>query len=255
MTGSDSLAIGVDIGGTGIKAALVDVVSGTLVSSRLKTPTPAGGEPEDIIGAAAELIRELDSPDMPVGVAFPSAIRGGRTLSAANVSSRWVGLAAEEMFEGALQRSIVFINDADAAGIAEHRFGAAGDQAGLVIVTTLGTGIGSAFVFDGVLQPNTELGHLLWEGQPAEHLLSARARERRGLDWPTWGRELGGYYRHLETLFHPELFVISGGVSKSPELFVPHIEVDTPVRVAQLQNNAGIIGAASLGAEGHRRTV
>ncbi|MGO1938673.1 MAG: polyphosphate--glucose phosphotransferase [Agrococcus casei] len=244
---SSAQAIGVDIGGTGVKAALVDAVSGTLLSKRIKVPTPEGGEPDDIIDAVWSLIQKLGSPEVPVGVTFPAVVRNGSTMSAANVSHQWIGLEAERLFEQRLGRGITFVNDADAAGVAEQRFGAAKDQGGLVLVTTLGTGIGSAFIYNGVLQPNSELGHLLWhQGDSAEKLLSARARERRDLAWADWGRELTDYYRHLEALFSPSLFVISGGVSKSPEKFVPHIDIETPIAIATLKNNAGIIGAAAL---------
>lgn len=240
-------AVGVDIGGTGVKAALVDVGSGELLSERHKVATPKGGEPEDIVAAVAQLLKELGSPDAEVGVTFPAIVRHGKTMSAANVSDRWIGLEAETLFEQGLGRDITFVNDADAAGVAEQQFGAAKDQQGLVIVTTLGTGIGTAFIYRGVLQPNTELGHLHWKGtESAETLLSARARERRDLDWQDWGGELTDYYRHLELLFSPELFVISGGVSKKPEKFVPFIDIETPIAIAKLKNNAGIIGAAHL---------
>lgn len=245
-------AVGVDIGGTGVKAALVDVDSGKLLSERLKVATPEGGEPEDIVAAVAYLLGQLGEPQVEIGVTFPAVVRHGRTMSAANVSEKWIGLQAESLFEEALGRDITFVNDADAAGVAEQQYGAAKDQGGLVIVTTLGTGIGSAFIFNGILQPNTELGHLLWhDGDSAERTLSARARERRDLGWKAWGRELGDYYRHLEHLFSPELFVISGGVSKKPEKFVPFIEVETPIAIAELRNNAGIIGAAHLAQLGH----
>lgn len=245
-------AVGVDIGGTGVKAAIVDVDSGELLSDRLKVSTPEGGEPEDIVAAVAYLLGQLGEPQVEIGVTFPAIVRRGKTMSAANVSSRWVGLEAEALFEQGLNRDITFVNDADAAGVAEQRYGAAKDQSGLVIVTTLGTGIGSAFIYNGVLQPNTELGHLMWhDGDSAERHLSARARERRDLSWQTWGEELTEYYHYLERLFSPELFVISGGVSKRPERFVPYIDVDTPIAIAELRNNAGIIGAAHLAHLGH----
>lgn len=250
---TESQAIGVDIGGTGVKAALVDAVTGERLSSRLKTPTPEGGEPEAIVEAVTGLVDQLGSRTVPVGVTFPAVVRDGRTMSAANVSKRWIGLEAEKLFEDHLGRDITFVNDADAAGVAEQRFGAAKDQGGLVIVTTLGTGIGSAFIYDGILQPNSELGHLLWhQGDSAELLLSARARERRDLPWEQWGAELTEYYRHLELLFSPQLFVISGGVSKTPELFVPYIDIETPIAIAKLKNNAGIIGAAALAHDAER---
>lgn len=247
-------AVGVDIGGTGVKAAIVDIVSGQLLSERMKVATPPGGEPDDIVAAVAHLLNELGNPAGEVGITFPAVVRDGTTMSAANVSKDWIGLDAEKLFEDALGRDITFVNDADAAGIAEQRYGAAYDHDGLVIVTTLGTGIGSAFIFNGVLQPNTELGHLLWhDGQSAEITLSARARERRDLDWKDWGRELTDYYSHLEGLFSPSLFVISGGVSKRPEKFVPYIDIATPIAIAELRNNAGIIGAAYLAHADHLR--
>ncbi|HIY66969.1 MAG TPA: ROK family protein [Candidatus Agrococcus pullicola] len=240
-------AVGVDIGGTGVKAALVDVETGELLSERHKVATPKGGEPEDIVAAVTRLLSAIGEPDAEVGITFPAIVRQGKTMSAANVSDRWIGLDAESLFEKSLGRDITFVNDADAAGVAEQQYGAAKDQQGLVIVTTLGTGIGTAFIYRGVLQPNTELGHLHWKGtDSAETLLSARARERRDLGWREWGGELAEYYRHLELLFSPELFVISGGVSKRPDRFVPFIDIATPIAIAKLKNNAGIIGAAHL---------
>lgn len=249
MTASDTTAVGIDIGGTGIKAAVIDVSTGALLSKRVKTPTPPGGEPQDILAAAAALVRSLPSTDSPVGVAFPSVVKNGHTFTASNVSDSWVGLPAEQIFAEQLDRPVVLMNDADAAGLAEQRYGAARGQSGLVLVTTLGTGIGTAFVYNGVLQPNVELGHLQWQGGSAEQQLSARARERRDLPWDEWGRELTGLYRHMERLFSPELFIISGGVSKRPELFLPYIDIATPIAIATLANNAGIIGAAALAAD------
>lgn len=243
-------AIGIDIGGTGIKGALVDTGSGELLSDRIKVATPRGGEPEAIVAAVAEMVQQFeDAPaDVPIGVCFPAVVLHGRTMSAANVSKRWIGLEAEQLFEASLGRDIVFVNDADAAGVAEAYFGAAKDKAGLVIVTTLGTGIGSALLYDGVLVPNTELGHLEIDGRDAEKRASFAAKERGRLSWARWARRLQRYYSHVEMLFSPELFVVGGGVSKHADEFLPLLRLRTPIIPAELRNNAGILGAAWLAA-------
>lgn len=243
-----NLAIGIDVGGTGIKGALVDTATGELASERLKVATPSGGEPEAIIAAVAEMVSQIGSAadGAPIGVCFPAVVRHGRTMSAANVSKRWIGLEAERLFEAALGRDILFINDADAAGVAEQRFGAAKDQRGLVLLTTLGTGIGSALLIDGVLVPNTELGHLEVDGRDAERRASFAAKERGRLSWARWARRLQRYYAHLEMLFSPDLFIVGGGVSKNADLFLPLLKLSTPIVPAVQRNNAGILGAAWL---------
>lgn len=240
-------AIGVDIGGTGIKAALVDVRSGELLSDRIKLPTPTGGEPEAIAKVVVELVQQLcASKQTPVGVTFPAIVKHGRTLSAANVSDQWIGFEAEAFFERHLGRPIHFVNDADAAGIAEDHWGAAKDVDGLVILTTLGTGIGGALIYRGVLVPNAELGHLELDGHDAESRASNKAREREGLSYAEWAERLQRYYAHLEFIFSPDLFVVGGGVSKSADKFLPLLGLQTPVVPATLRNNAGIMGAAAL---------
>lgn len=242
-------AIGIDIGGTGIKGAIVDLDAGELVSDRVKHPTPEGGEPEAIIETVAQLVDELGTDGVAhIGVCFPAIVRNGRTMSAANVSERWIGLDADTLFGEALGRDIHFVNDADAAGYAEAVSGAARDQQGLVIMTTLGTGIGSAFIYDGVLIPNTELGHLELGGDDAEHWAANSAREREGLSFAQWAERLTRYYRHVEFLFSPDLFIIGGGVSKQHDEFMHLIDVETPIVPAVLRNNAGIMGAAALAA-------
>ncbi len=245
-----TLAVGIDIGGTGIKGALVDVASGELASPRTKVPTPEGGDPEAVMGAVAELVAGFgpEADDVPLGVCFPAIVRHGRTMSAANVSKRWIGLEAESLFEATLGRDIAFVNDADSAGVAEAHFGAARGVDGLVIVTTLGTGIGSAFLHDGVLVPNTELGHLEIDGHDAETRAAYSAKERESLSWEEWTARLQRYYRTLEFLFSPELFVVGGGVSKHHEEFLPLLELSTPIVPAAHRNNAGILGAAWLAA-------
>lgn len=245
-----SLAIGIDIGGTGIKGALVDVTTGELVSERIKVATPAGGEPADIVAEVAAIVERLgdSTGKVPVGVCFPAVVVGGRTMSAANVSKRWIGLPAEALFEQTLGRDIVFVNDADAAGVAELHFGAARGIRGLVIMTTLGTGIGSAFLYDGVLIPNTELGHLEIDGKDAERRASFAAKERGRLSWARWAKHLQRYYSTVEMLFSPALFVVGGGVSKEADQFLPLLHLRTPIVPAGLRNNAGILGAAWLAA-------
>ncbi|MGN6126410.1 MAG: ROK family protein, partial [Humibacter sp.] len=187
---TSTTAIGIDIGGTGIKGGVVDLETGELLSDRVKLPTPKGGEPDDVVEVAREVLDTLTGgdPKDPVGVCFPAIVKGGRTLSAANVSKKWIGLEAEKKFEKALGRDIHFVNDADAAGYAETTFGAAKGVNGLVLLTTLGTGIGSALIYNGVLVPNAELGHLEIDGHDAESRAAYSAKEREDLDWKQWAK-------------------------------------------------------------------
>lgn len=243
-------AIGIDIGGTGIKGAVVDLGTGQLVTERFKVRTPPGGRPREILNATEELLagiaEEADGTKLPLGLCFPAVVKHGRTLSAANISEEWIGLPAEELFERALGREIHFINDADAAGIAELRYGAVAGVDGVAILTTLGTGIGSAIINDGVLVPNTELGHLELDGHDAERRAAYSAMERDSLNWEQWAERLQRYYSHLESLFSPDLFVVGGGVSKYHEQFLPLLDLRTPIVPAVHRNSAGILGAASL---------
>lgn len=243
-------ALGIDIGGTGIKAAIVDTDTGELISERLKLATPTGGEPDAIVKTVVELIEMLGGLEdgVPVGVCFPAIVRGGRTMSAANVSKKWIGLEAEALFEKALGRDIHFVNDADAAGYAEARYGAAKGVPGLVILTTLGTGIGSALIYNGVLVPNSELGHIIVDGRDAEKRASFAAKERGRLSWERWAKRLQRYYETIEMLFSPDLIIVGGGVSKSHELYLPLLKLQAPIIPAVLRNNAGILGAAALAA-------
>jgi polyphosphate glucokinase len=243
-----SQAVGIDIGGTGIKAAIVDLETGSLLTDRVKRSTPDGGEPNDILETVVDLVDELGVSDrrVPIGVCFPAVVKNGRTMSAANISKKWIGLEAEKLFERALGRDIHFVNDADAAGFAEARFGAARGVPELVIMTTLGTGIGSALVYDGVLIPNSELGHLEIDGRDAEERAANSAREREDLSWEDWAKRLQRYYSHVEALFSPRLFIVGGGVSKNQDQFLPLLKLNTPIVAATLRNNAGILGAAAL---------
>lgn len=245
-------ALGVDIGGTGTKAALVDCASGDLLSDRIKLPTPAGGEPGAIVETVVRLIEQLGGIEsgLPVGVCFPAIVKDGKTMSAANVSKKWIGLEAERLFEKGIGHNIHFVNDADAAGFAEVKYGAAKGINGLVLLTTLGTGIGSALIYNDVLIPNSELGHLQLDGKDAEKRASFAAKERDHLTWKAWALRLQKYYTHLEILFSPDLFLVGGGVSKSHELFLPLLTLNTPILPAVHRNNAGILGAAALAAQG-----
>jgi len=245
-----TLAIGIDIGGTGIKGALVDTTSGELMSERIKVPTPRGGEPADIVAEVSAMVERFgdSTGKVPVGVCFPAVVINGHTMSAANVSKRWIGLPAEMLFEKTLGRDITFVNDADAAGVAELHFGAAKGKRGLVIMTTLGTGIGSALLYDGMLIPNTELGHLEVDGRDAETRASFAAKERGRLTWRNWAKRLQRYYDTVEMLFSPSLIVVGGGVSKEADDFLPLLKLRAPIVPAVLRNNAGILGAAWLAA-------
>lgn len=244
-------AIGIDIGGTGIKGALVDVQTGELLSDRVKLPTPEGGEPDDIVKTVQEVISQIPDvhPDTPVGVCFPAIVQHGRTMSAANVSDKWIGLEAEKLFEDAIGRDITFVNDADAAGYCEAQFGAAKGKMGLVIMTTLGTGIGSALIFDGRLVPNAELGHIELDGSDDyEKVASFAAKEREDLSYKHWAKRLQKFYAHLEALFSPDLFIVGGGVSKHADHYLPLLDLKAPIVPALFRNNAGILGCASLAA-------
>ena len=241
-------AIGIDIGGTGIKAALVDIKRGELVSERIRVETPAGGEPEDIANACKSIIDSLgvSHRNYPVGICFPAVVKHGFTQSAANVSQRWIGLNADELFDKTLKRHTHVINDADAAGLAEVKFGAGRGSHGLTIMTTLGTGIGTALFYNGVLIPNAELGHLEIEGVDYETQAAYIAMERDGLSFEQWAERLQKYYSTLERLLVPDLFIVGGGVSKNHEKFLPLLNLKTPIVPATTKNSAGIIGAASL---------
>ena len=245
---SSMTAIGIDIGGTGIKGAVVDLTTGELLSDRVKLATPPGGRPKDIVETARELLATVSAGtgDLPIGVCFPAVVKNGHTMSAANISTKWIGLAAEELFEKGLGVPIHFVNDADAAGYAESQFGAAKGVPGVVLLTTLGTGIGSALLNDGVLVPNTELGHLEIDGHDYETRAAYSAKERENLSWEKWAGRLQKYYTTLEKLFSPDLFVVGGGVSKNHEDFLPLLNLKTRIIPAVHRNNAGILGAAAL---------
>jgi polyphosphate glucokinase len=242
------IAIGIDIGGTGIKGALVDVKNGEMIGDRVRVETPEGGSTDDIISTVKSLLKKLpDSPsDTPVGICFPAVVQHGVTKSAANISKKWIGFDADKAFTKALGREVHLVNDADAAGLAEMRFGAGRAERGVVIMTTLGTGIGTAIFHDQKLIPNAELGHLEIDGVDYETKAAFSAKERENLSWEQWAERLQKYYSTLQRLFSPDLIIVGGGVSKEYKNFLPLLDIDCEIVPAEMRNNAGILGAARL---------
>ena len=235
--------LGIDIGASGIKGAPVDTRSGEMTAERLRIPTPAGAEPEAVSRAVAKLVRHFHWSG-PIGCGFPAAVRHGRALTAVNISSNWVGESVAELFRQAVGRPVTVINDADAAGLAEMRFGAGRGRAGVVMILTLGTGIGTALFIDGRLVPNTEMGQVEFRGKTAEKRVAAVVRKRQNLSWAKWARRLDGYLHRMEYYFWPDLVILGGGVSKKSEKFLPFLTLQTEVVTAQMFNDAGIVGAA-----------
>ncbi|TIC82741.1 polyphosphate--glucose phosphotransferase [Nocardioides sp. GY 10127] len=241
---SETQAFGIDFGGTGIKGAPVDLVEGDFAAERVRVRTPQPATPEAVAAVFAELLSQFPDSTGPIGVTVPGVVRHGVVGSAANIHDSWVGTDADTLFSKATGRTVHAVNDADAAGLAEVRYGAAKGRTGLVLVTTLGTGIGSALVLDGVLVPNSELGHLEIDGYDAETRASNRARESEELSMEKWAKRLTRYYRTLEKLFSPDLFVVGGGISKRHAEFLPLLDLDTEIVPATLRNKAGVVGAA-----------
>jgi polyphosphate glucokinase len=242
---------GIDIGGSGIKGAPVDLTAGAMAGERLRIPTPTPSTPEAVAQVVGQIVRSFgeESGDLPIGVTFPAVIQHGVARSAANVDNSWIDTDVDALFTRTLGREVHVVNDADAAGVAEARFGAARNVPGVVIMCTLGTGIGSAMLLDGKLVPNTELGHLEVDGYNAESRAADSARDRDGLSWEQWAKRLQRYFETVEKLFSPDLIVIGGGVSKKSPKYLPLLQLKTPIIPALLRNDAGIIGAAVVAAE------
>jgi polyphosphate glucokinase len=236
--------IGIDFGGSGIKAAPVDLDRGDFAAKRERIKTPQPSTPEAVAEVMAELVSRFDETDTPVGVTVPGVIRHGEAFSAANIDKSWIGVDVDALLTKRLGREVHVVNDADAAGLAELRYGAAKGHQGVVIVTTLGTGIGSALLYRGLLVPNTELGHLEVEGYDAEKRAASSVKDKEGLTYPEWAERLTVYYRTLERLFSPDLLVVGGGVSKDSDQFIHLIDIATEIVPAKLHNRAGIVGAA-----------
>jgi polyphosphate glucokinase len=265
---SADLAIGIDFGGSGIKGAVVDIRSGQFVGDRIRIPTPQPSVPREVVAVMDTLVRRLlepltagegaaltvaDEATLPVGIGIPSATRGGTVLTAANIDSAWIGFPAEREMSLVMGRSVAIGNDADVAGLAELRFGAGRRQRGTIIVLTIGTGMGSALFADGRLLPNTELGHLELKGRDAEERVAESARDRLNLGWREWASGFNDYLHMLERLFWPDLFILGGGASKRSDNYMQYLTVKTPVVIATMKNNAGIVGGALIAHEKRSR--
>ena len=249
------VAIGVDVGGSGIKASVVDIDTGTLHSDRLRVPTPVPSTPDRVSASIGRLVRRLAKSsnlpaDTPIGVGLPGVAIDGRLATAANIDPAWIDFPIRDKLARSLKRQVEIVNDADAAGIAEMRFGVGAGKPGTVIFLTLGTGVGSGVFVDGTLVPNTEFGQMEIRGRPAERRSASVARTRRGLSWKAWAQDLDEHIQRIEDLMWPSLFILGGGVSKNADRFIPRLTCRTPVVAATLRNDAGIIGAAIVAAEG-----
>ena len=239
-------ALGIDIGGSGIKGSIVDLEKGELLGERYRIETPQPSVPDAVATVVQELAQHF-SWNGPIGCTFPAIVRNGVTMTAANVDKRWIGTDAHALFEKATGRPVRILNDADAAGIAEMTLGAGhGRDRGLVMVLTFGTGIGSAIIFDGKLLPNSEFGHvpMPMKGIIGEHYCSERVRKAENLKWEDWAKRANNYLALLELLLSPDLFIIGGGISKKAEKWLPLLKTSAALVPAQLLNDAGIIGAA-----------
>lgn len=249
------IAVGVDVGGSGIKVAVVDVERGSLVGPRLRVKTPQPSTPAVVVPIIIKTVRKalleagLTAPDVRVGVGMPAVVIDGVTKSAANIDQGWIDYDLGAQLRSALPGPVVILNDADAAGLAEMRFGAGAGERGVVIVLTLGTGVGSGLFNDGVLVPNTELGHMEIRGRAAERRSASSARTRRGLSWKAWANDLDEHLEAIDKLFSPTLIILGGGVSKDADKFIGRLTVRPRVVPATLRNDAGIVGAAMAAAE------
>lgn len=235
--------LGIDIGGTGIKGAIVDTTRGELVSERLRLLTPKPATPQAITSTVHELVKQFDWQG-PIGCGFPATVQHGIARTAANIDKSWVNTDAATLFSTATQCPCYVVNDADAAGVAEMKFGAGKDNKGVVILITIGTGLGSAVFTHGHLLPNTELGHLQLEGMVAEHYASASAKEINELSWKKWGKRFNQYLQRVEFLLSPDLIILGGGASKKFEKYKAKLLTRAPIIPAQSLNQAGIVGAA-----------
>lgn len=244
--------LGVDIGGSGIKGAPVDLAAGVFAADRLRIETPKQSTPDavaDIVERIADNFKN-DAGDSPVGVTIPGVVTAGMVRTAANIDKTWIGTDAASLLSSRLRRPVTVVNDADAAGVGELHFGAARNVDGLVLLATLGTGIGTALLNHGTLIPNSELGHLELDGHDAETKASSHARESEELSWEEWAGRLQRYFAHIEDLLWPDIIVVGGGVSKHAQQYLPLLHLRAPIVAAQLGNAAGIVGAAWLAANG-----
>jgi polyphosphate glucokinase len=245
VTTGKATAFGIDIGGSGMKAAPVDLITGTLTADRHKILTPQPATPEAMADVVRQLVEHFEW-EGNVGVAFPAVVRNGVARTAANIDKSWIGTDIDAVFTKASGQPVHVINDADAAGLAEMRYGAGRGRDGVVIMLTFGTGIGSGLFLDGKLVPNSELGHLLLDGEEAEHRAAAVIRDRQHLSWKEWGERVDRYLEHVVFLFSPDLLIVGGGVSRKSEKWLKYVDIDVEIVVASLENEAGIVGAASI---------
>ena len=250
------LVLGIDIGGSGIKAGIVDVDEGKLTAKRLRVKTPEGAAPKAVVRALRMLTA---APELRVaklaGVGFPAAIQAGIARTAANIDPLWIGANVAELLSEAVGVPTTAVNDADAAGLAEVRFGAGRGQNGVVVMVTLGTGIGTGLFWNGHLVPNSELGHLQIRGRDAEDRAAASVREQKRLSWTAWAKQVQEFLEVLDRLVSPDLVIIGGGVSATPEKFLPKIKIVPRLVAASLGNDAGIIGAALYASESPARLM
>jgi polyphosphate glucokinase len=240
--------LGIDIGGSGIKGAPVDLAKGQFAKDRLRFENPRLSSPQAVVDIVEQIAEHFanDTGDSPIGVTLPAVVTHGVVRTAANIDSAWIGTDARGLLSERLGRPVTVVNDADAAGVGELHFGAAQGVGGLVLMSTLGTGIGSALLYDGVLIPNSELGHLEIDGHDAEHRAASSVKDDKNLSWQEWAERLQRYFSHVEDLLGPNLIVVGGGVSRKSDKFLPLLHLRAPIVAAQLQNSAGIIGAAWL---------
>ena len=254
------LGIGLDVGGSGIKGSVVEVTTGRRVGLRLRAPTPQPSAPREVVAAMDQLVRDLSSPwtggeaaSFPVGVGIPCVVRRGVALTAANVEKAWIGFPVASEMSERTGRPVTVANDADVAGLAEVRFGAGRGHSGVIMVLTIGTGMGTALFVDGRLVPNLELGHLELNGRDAEERVAESGKARFELSWEDWAKGFDAYLHMLERLFWPDLFIFGGGGSKRADNYLPLLTVRTPIAIATMRNDAGIVGAALMAAERRSR--
>ncbi len=238
--------LGIDVGGTGIKGALVDVTTGKLLTERHKIRTPQPADPAAVLATTKELISLFNWEGKDIGIGFPCIVKNGFCLSANNISKEWIGINLVDHFSKGTNSNVSILNDADAAAVAESQFGQGKNLKGLMILITIGTGIGSGFVYNGTLLPNVELGSIKWKEKEVEKYVSNKTRNKKNLTWKEWGSELGKFLNHVVRIYSPDLIVLGGGVSKNFELYEAYLKMkqDVPIKTASYLNAAGVIGAA-----------
>jgi polyphosphate glucokinase len=241
---SEPILLGIDVGGTAIKGALIDVQKGELLTERLRLPTPQPAKPDAMAKVVKKIVKTFKWEGKPIGCGFPAIVKNGVAHSAANIDPSWIGTSIEEVFGKSTGCPVFAINDADAAGLGSIHFGSGKDVPGTVLLITIGSGLGSGLFCDGQLVPNTELGHLYLGGRIAEHYASAKARDEAGISWRDWGKRFNKYLRHIERVFSPDLILLGGGGSNKFDEFADRLKVKAPVMPEELYNRAGLIGAA-----------